>query len=178
MMIKAVLKNSASKNGFVLVELLVTIGIIALLSSILIVYSHTGEKQVLLFRDQAKVINSIMRAKSLSVQSFEAKGNICGYGVHFNLDGAFVIFEHSSDNCEDFGGYSDSDKIIKIENLDEKLYFSLIDFDDIFFLPPDPTVMFYPIGSSGIKSIVIGSRIDENSSVKVNVNNMGQITSD
>ncbi len=175
-MIKAVLKNSALKNGFVLVELLVTISIIALLSSILIVYSHTGEKQILLFRDQAKVINSVMRAKSLSVQSFEAKGNICGYGVHFNPDDAFIIFEHSSDNCEDFKGYSDSDKIIKTENLDEKLYFSLIDFEDIFFLPPEPAVMFYPSGSSGSKSIIISSRADDNSLVKINVNNIGQIT--
>ncbi|HDH31342.1 MAG TPA: prepilin-type N-terminal cleavage/methylation domain-containing protein, partial [Candidatus Wolfebacteria bacterium] len=66
-MIKDLIKFLNSRNsGFTLIELLIVIGIITLLSTMAIFYSHTGERQIILFQEQVKILNAISRAKSLS----------------------------------------------------------------------------------------------------------------
>ena len=118
------------KNGFTLIELLVVIGILALLSSILIVYSHTGEEYILFFREQARVVSAVFRAKNLSVSSYG--GGSCGYGIHFARSDEIIIFNNLpvSGSCEEDGPNEEIEKVI----LDSKV--EITDFPDILFIPP------------------------------------------
>ena len=59
-----------SKFGFTVVELLIIISVSALLMSMVIFYSRGGEKQIILIREQAKIVNTILRSKSLAIQTF------------------------------------------------------------------------------------------------------------
>ena len=98
-------RSARSTTGFTLIETLVIVIITIILSSIMITYSHIGEKQIVLFRDQAKVVEVLNRAKFLAVQLYKPEAfiqlyqqmnvevKICGYGVHIDKDnGKFYLF--------------------------------------------------------------------------------------
>ena len=87
--------------GFTLVEAVVVVGIAAILSSILIVYTRQGEKQVVFFKEQSLLVNSILRAKAFSIATFQPtlqpnqnEDRICGWGVHFHKNSSsYLIFK-------------------------------------------------------------------------------------
>ncbi|TSC96602.1 MAG: hypothetical protein Athens071426_163 [Parcubacteria group bacterium Athens0714_26] len=181
-MIKRQLKSfsvvfSAHKSvkGYTLIELLVVLSILTMLSSILVVYSRTGERQLILYKDQAKIINSIIRAKSLAVQSFSAGENVCGYGAYFDQSGKIIIFKDLSNDCLSSDSvYSGPDEDVQTDQLDGRLSFSSLDFNSVLFIPPDPIILFDGQNSPGVKNIIISGGGD--SVVKVAVNSAGQIT--
>jgi prepilin-type N-terminal cleavage/methylation domain-containing protein len=165
--------------GFTLIEFLVVLGIMALLSSIAILYSRTGEQQILLFKEQAKVVSVILRAKSLAIQTFaETSAGVCGYGVHFFPDGRFILFKDLAEDCassdraysgsfEDFG---------EVNQLDPALRFSELGLNEILFIPPDPQVIITPApAANGTAIIRIGIRDGVTESI-IKVNEAGQVT--
>ena len=76
-------------KGFTTIEMLVVIGVMALMSSVLMVYGRTGERQINLFKEQARIISALSRAKYLSVSTFGKTDVPCGYGVHFEAPRTF-----------------------------------------------------------------------------------------
>ncbi|MDP1538756.1 MAG: hypothetical protein Q8M00_01875, partial [bacterium] len=67
------------QRAFTTIEILVIIGILSLLSATLILYSRTAEHQIVLFKEQAKVISILSRAKSLSIVTYGKADVPCGY---------------------------------------------------------------------------------------------------
>ena len=104
--------------GFTMIEILVVISIMILLSSLLILYSRTGENQIILFRDQSRLITSLNMAKSLSIQRFNASSPSCAFGVHFSkTENAFLIFRDLAADCQNADHvYTDSGELLKIIN--------------------------------------------------------------
>ncbi len=165
-------------------ELMVTVGIMAVLTSLLILYGRTSEKRIILFRDQAKVVSVIMRAKSLAIQTFVEEGAACGYGVQFDaLDNRrFFIFKDSiypGDNC---GGsdqvYTEGrDEIFEEGRLDSNLKFSVQGGRGVLFIPPDPRVRIYPGPFLPTRFLLITiSDLAGSVGVKIKTNAAGQIT--
>ena len=75
-----------SESGFTLIELITIIGVLGLLTSIMIVFGRSSGKQIVLFREQAKVIGVLAQAKSLAIQAkIAAEGTPCAYGVSFRV---------------------------------------------------------------------------------------------
>lgn len=170
-----------TNKGFTLIELVVVIAVTAMLSSIAILYSRTGESQILLFRDQASVVSAILRAKSLSIQIYAAAAEkICGYGVHFDAsDGSFRIFKDLGTNsCADADKrYSGTNEDVEMFALDAKLKFASLGLADILFIPPNPTTEIYPALAPGVDSaLIVISRQNGSSQVSVKVSQSGQIT--
>lgn len=74
-------------KGFTLVELLVVFMTVTFLAGGMFFYSRSGERQIILFQNQEKVISALQRAKTLAVSAYGNAAdmdNIYGYGVHFH----------------------------------------------------------------------------------------------
>lgn len=167
--------NIKWNRGFTLIEMLFVLGIISVLSAILIVYSRAGEQQILVFRDQTKIINAVLRAKSLSLATFGKSGVPCGYGVHFEKPRTFIIFKDIADDCSRTDHrYSESNEIVESINLDSALSFSDLTFSDVLFIPPDPVVIIAPDQNEA--SLMIKASKGAGSAT-IKITKAGQITS-
>lgn len=161
-------------RGFTLVEVLVVVSITALLSSVLILYSRTGERQILLFREQAKVLNLISKSKSLALQTYIDGASACGYGIHFTLPGTLILFKDQAPDCAASDNiYSGPDEDFSHLILGDGIVISSADISDILFIPPDPSVKLTPDQVSGIITL---QTIDGGTSARIKLNNSGQIS--
>src|SRR3989344_9414857 len=144
-----------NNKGFTLIELIIVIGIVGVLTGGLAFYSRSAERQIILFRDQAKIVEALLRAKSLSISTYSDADAPCGYGVSFDqllLNKTFIIFKDLAVNLDCFdadnvysGNYS-CDKISDLEciekfTLDKTIEFSNLGLRDIVYIPPNPNVM-------------------------------------
>ena len=164
-----------SRKGFTLIEIFITVSISVLLSAAMILYNRTGERQIALFKDQARVINLILRAKSLALQTYTEGSAACGYGVHFDSAiGAAILFKDQAADCANSDNvYSGPSEEIGKVVLPSGEKFSQLDFSDITFIPPDPRVVITPVMDSGL---IVISPLDDSSQVKIRVNSAGQVT--
>lgn len=175
------IKSFANNKGFSIIEAVVVFSVLVLLSTISLTYSRSNERRLALVKDQAQIVNYIMRAKSLAVQSFSVGENICGYGVHISATGDFIIFKDlATADCATTadGRYTNPSETIVLEKLDDRLEFlTPLEFTDILFTPPDPSISFVPAGAPNIRSITIREKANINSFLKIEVNNYGQVSS-
>lgn len=166
-----------NKKGFTVLEMLVVISIVILLSSVLILYSRTGENQIVLFRDQSRLITGLNRAKSLSVQAFNAPDLSCAFGVHFSkTENAFLIFRDLATNCRDADHvYSDAGEIFENYPLSSRIQFGETTLTDIVFIPPDPVILI-DNDFNKTEAMITLETLNGNASLTVRVNNAGQVT--
>jgi len=169
-------------KGFTLLELMVVIGIMSVLSAVLLLYNRTGEKQIILSREQARLTSVLFQARSLSLNSFgaEIRGGdvqICGYGVNFSPPQTFTIFQDrlaGGTNCAASNKIFDGGEEVSVQTLDSAIKITS-NFSNILFMPPEPTVVID--GDSGREqSIVAVSFIDGSNPRQIIVNKYGQIS--
>lgn len=180
------------RGGYTILEILVVFTILTLMSGILLTYNRTGGQQILLFREQAKIIGLILRAKSFALGAYIQTGAPCGYGVHFDRTAKEVrIFKdlpqsEKPQDCSNTDGTGPDYIYTGIgENLDPPIKEKLeVDFalpsqepailNDIVFLPPEPRVA---INGNSAPTGTFTVSISNNGTVKtVKVNSFGQIS--
>ncbi len=185
------------RAGFSVLEILVTCGVTILLTSMLILYSRTGQLQILLISERAKILGLITQAKSLSVQTLAEANPPCGYGVFIDApQNRYLLFKNTSpigqgSVCTDIkdgsvGAYynptpagSPQDVVISSSTLSSGIKFPSATLAyTILFIPPDPTVLFTDsigdIASNLTITIETDSPTPEQTSVSIN--RFGQIT--
>ena len=86
------------KRGFTFIEAIITMAILLMLTSMLLLYNRTGEKQIVLLREKSNVVGQILKARSLSINTFIQDEPICGYGVHFEND-SYSLFRDRATDC-------------------------------------------------------------------------------
>lgn len=172
-----------TRNGTSLIEVMVAIGITALLGSMVISYSSGGRKQIILYTETAKLAQIVLKAKAQSVLLYYNPDQpICGYGVKINADGGFyALYRHvlgAGENCDSIDGISD-------ENYKELERFDLpsgVSFEKkselinaVLFVPPDPKTYIWNangrVRGEGSMRLVI----DDDNFKEVRVNTGGQI---
>ena len=169
-----------SRRAFTLIEMLIIISILTFLISVLVLYNRTGERQLILLREKANLISVILRAKSLSLNTFVENEPTCGYGVAFE-EKSFFIYKDLSSDCRNtdrvYSGLAFGEKLDnEVHSLDSALKFYRLDIHDILFVPPNPRV--YLDGGQFLEEVQIGlSSADENLKVNILINNAGQISS-
>ncbi len=168
------------RAGFTLIEMLIVISILTFLISVLVLYNRTGERQLILLREQAKFISVVLRAKSLALNTFVENEPACGYGVVIE-EQTYFIYKDLASNCHNsdhvYSGLAFDEKLDnEIHSLDSALKFYRLDIRDILFVPPNPQV--YLDGGQSLEEAQIGlSSVDENLKVNILINNAGQISS-
>jgi prepilin-type N-terminal cleavage/methylation domain-containing protein len=184
---KDVVRNLAHKrDGFTILEMLVVISVMTTLSGILVIYSRTSENQILLFKEQAKIVSAFFRAKTLASQTFsETDPKPCAYGVA--LSGTdFYIFKDlpdsaTPDDCatanRQFDGTT-SGEVFEVIPLDERLVLGSADttFDEVLFIPPDPSTLLNRSAAVATAQVVVKVSGGD-SGLGVRINDAGQITS-
>ncbi|OHB20858.1 MAG: hypothetical protein A2939_03890 [Parcubacteria group bacterium RIFCSPLOWO2_01_FULL_48_18] len=174
-------------RGFSLVEMLVTIGIVAMLMAITLGVNRTGERQIALFREKSLLVANFNRVKAKSLQTFLLPSRPCGYGI--NIDTAnnrYALFRDDPSAPPDcatadlaYGGTS--------EDLDEHGYPEVYDLPtgvsiqaagttlaDIVYIPPQPQIIIN--GDPLITNADVVLETPDGSSITIRVNNAGQIT--
>ncbi len=162
------------EKGFTVIEMLVVIAILGIISATLITSMRVGERQIMLFREQARVISALSRAKSLSIATFGESGNVpCGFGVHFEPT-SFLIFKDLASDCGSADRvYSGPSEIFESFTLDSKVTFNALTLSDIVFIPPNPFIRITPNQDQATITI---QTIDGSASKNVKINSAGQIS--
>jgi len=140
--------HNSFKKAFTLIEVMIVIGIVVILAAIGVVFRGSGNSQLALFTDQAKVVGVLTRAKSLALQKLKAGGtdNVCATGVYFSTSTAInfmVIFkdldeDKNLDNgCSSNGQYDgdSSNEMVDRIDLDRSVAFASAP-ETILFIPP------------------------------------------
>lgn len=227
--------------GFTFIEVLVVITISLALTTMLVGYTRTSERQIIFFKEHSILVNALFRAKSFALETFQPEltpgfagsgERVCGWGVHFDLTGQnnrYILyrdiapgsnpnacsnpsvgnFNPSSNNPEAFEVFELDTKIIKISCLrfgpsgscspssSERKVMVIPRADaagviiapgggggniqqlDVFFLPPDPQVIFHPsIGPSNSEAVIVLELADGSRKSEIKINKAGQISFD
>jgi prepilin-type N-terminal cleavage/methylation domain-containing protein len=159
------------RKGFTLIELLVVVAISAMMFGVIISYGGVGEEQVLINTETARVIQNVLRSRSLAVTAYLQSGlKICGHGIWIIDEDRFALvrFLRKEDDgsgslgppCKDIGLPGQN----LINNYDYDIPAALLTLDKlapgvtfdvpagaasfILFRPPDPDIFFY--GQDGV----------------------------
>lgn len=170
-------------KGFTLIEVLVVISVLAMLTSMLVVYSRSSENQIKLITEQSKIIGVILRAKLLAFQAFkEETVPPCSFGVHFDSPNRkYLIFRETDrdaqNKCINNKRYGPGEELTgQIFTLPEGITFSKPTKNlDILFVPPEPKIYFD--GSLAVGDEIIEINVDKHVA-GIRVNSVGQVTTE
>lgn len=180
-------RKSQGGAGFTLIELLVTFGMVILLTSFLILYNKTGERQLTLAAERSKVLGVITEAKALAVQTFAESNPPCGYGIRVSPSlHQYQLFKNRAienvcanlkSDTRVFPIYEPGrDVIIETHKLSPGVRFpSGGPEQTILFVPPDPTTVLDP-PADGELQIVIETDDEIAKQATITINDFGQIT--
>ncbi len=166
------------RSGFSIIEMLVVMSILILLTSTLVLYNRAGERQIIVLREKARLIGTILRAKSLALNTLIEDEPACGYGVHAE-EGKYFIFSDRAIDCGTSDRiYGSSSDVIVADTevvLDQAVGFESIGAADIVFVPPDPKVFLNGGTALDLGTLVIASP-DGTSRGTITITNAGQIS--
>lgn len=181
--------NGKPYEGFTLIELLVVLVVTTVLSAFLIIYNHTSRQQIALYVEEAKLVQVISRAKSLSLSTYrESLSEICGYGVHVDYGKMnYTLFSYTKPvavECEKITSIdSAAEKSLSVFSLGKDLVLMAVPprngirIDDVIFIPPDPVTRISSGGSfiDGFGNVALATQ-DGSAEAVVTVSSAGQIT--
>lgn len=180
--------DDRNKAGFTLVETMVVIAITMVISTMLLTYNRSSEKQIVLFRDQAVLVGFLNRAKSLAIEKFNKEPRVCAFGIYFpaNEPNKFILFQdlqpadsEPTFGCRNGADYNSDlrygpDEKEKMESftIDSRLKFEGVPGDlNIVFIPPELAVK----SSSDLPVSITIKTIDGSGSASIVVGEAGQI---
>jgi prepilin-type N-terminal cleavage/methylation domain-containing protein len=142
-------KILAVQNGFTLIELIVSISIIAMMSGLFLANYHSTNESTELKMTAQKLASDIRLVQNYSLGSKEYGGNMPagGWGIHLDrvsFPNSYILFADSDGNMQYDSGESDADKGGQTISLPVGVNVGDIDIGssvnsvDITFLPPDP----------------------------------------
>lgn len=175
-----------NRRGFTLAEMLVTVAIVSLISTIVVAGYRAGEKKYTLQSAAQQLLADLRRAQNMALAPSIYDSYVPGMGISFNLstpdkylffldgrgDGGDKIYG-INDKIIDFGEISLPARVkikdIILANLvsDNKL--------SIFFEPPDPTTYLNGKNDSGVAAIIILELEGENITKSISIRASGLI---
>ncbi|RJP45623.1 hypothetical protein C4587_00530 [Candidatus Parcubacteria bacterium] len=177
------MRHLRRRTGLSLIELLVTISLTTLLSSLVIAYSNIGRRQVTLSVEASKIAQTVLRAKALAISTYNQPIVPCGYGVEVDYAlNTYALYSYDAPSCSSIASVNPVQKMqIERSGLSPGLVFELRpdSLRDVIFLPPDPRTLLSvdPAGSfTNSPAVVYMKTVDGLASAAVTVNVNGQVT--
>ncbi len=164
---KKVIKNN--KNGFTLLELVVSIGIIVAITTVFLVNYNGASKSSALQLEAHKLAGDIRRAQNMALGSKEFNGSMPagGWGVYILDSGSYIIFaDNDNDKIYDGTGDCDNECYEKI-SLANNITFSSTG-DRITFLPPEPLTYINGVNSGSVAITLIDADAANTKSILIN----------
>lgn len=164
-----------NKSGFTLVEIIVTTGIIVLLTVLTLTHYQQGEKQYLLQAGKQEVISSLRQGQNMALSSLEFGGRVPagGYGLYFsqNSDKFFLFADENNDKF-----YNGPGEKVKEINLPQNIIiFNLTPNPlHIVFTPPLPET-FINGSKDALPATVTLKEIKKGETTTINITNQGVI---
>lgn len=182
------------RTGFTLVEVMVVMGVTAMLSALILVYNASTRETLRLFTEKARVAQLVFRAKSLALSTYTQGGaQRCGYGVRFDrAAGTYALVSYAPPSCADRAQVRTNPEYFEEVQLSSFALPPTLEFRNradadtgtgelsyVLFIPPDPTVLLAREDGSlivtGDGEVRIGIK-DRTTDAIVNVNGAGQVT--
>ncbi len=182
--------NARLGAGFTLVELLVTVSLVAFFTSLAVGYNRSADQQIILFREQARAVNTVYQVRSLAIAIYSSPRGAtvpCGYGIFIPPDqqpgkGQLIVFKEMpsvrNNDCSQFSGigsfYDDpANELIETVTLDRVSILS--DFSEMLLVPPIPAVYGTGINDGAFPvSLRLTTAAGYNTTITVNA--FGQIS--
>lgn len=173
------------KRGFTLVELIVVIAVTVVLMGTTIIFTRSGEKTLALARERGRLIETLLRAKSLSITTWIGEGSLgapCAYGVHFDPPSGYMLFRDTpsppATRCIENGTYT-GDRAYAANELVERVTLSemtlgALGISDVLFFPPDPITKILPGERRG--AVITLSLVNGKGTARVRVMDSGTVT--
>ena len=170
-------------RGFSFIELLVVMGIIALLSSALVLSVRSSGNTSALNQAGSVVGSDIRRMQSMALAGSSFQGSaMCGFGVHYVDDSTYLLFARSapvSGTCASDvrpKTYEPGDVVVEQRRLSTTRIMVREAFPDVFYELPNPTTYLDGDASSNQVEIALVSRDDPTgTAVTVTVFTSGKI---
>jgi prepilin-type N-terminal cleavage/methylation domain-containing protein len=149
-------KVLTTKPAFSLIELLVSIGIIAMISGLFLASYRTGNKQAELTRSVSDLSSSYRKAlnQTLGLSEFAGVVPQGGWGVHIDLNTdstKYYVFADRNNNGQFDDGEADQESGGGIMNTPRNISIDSIvindttnvNYLDVIYIPPYPTIILY-----------------------------------
>ena len=193
------MNKQKTKNGFSLIELMVSIGIIALMTVLFMSNYKTSNKRTDLTMAAQEIVADLHAAQNNSLGLVKYNGSVPpgGWGVNFNqATGRYVVFadlngpgtfgymsyDTSTEGVTNYGArtvdISSGVSILSL-NMGGNIATTSVSSTNVTFLPPDPQTNIY---SSGATSTVLEIKLQEKGNpvnvktVRVNFLGLAEVT--
>ena len=185
------------RKGFTLIEIMIVITVMSILAGALVIYNSSSRQQLVIYVEQAKIAQLVLRARALALSTFTAPNAPCGYGVYFDYaNRTYSLFGYSERSCREISQVNHDPTIRDPVYPDQMAYFVLEEnklnpqlkfgagverLEDILFVPPDPSTKIWlegsgaPILSGGTGNIYLET-VDGTSKLRLQVGTGGQIS--
>lgn len=135
--------SSHSKlKGFTIIEVLIVIALLAILSGILI--RKFSARDINILQIASGIAGDIRLAQSYSLGAKKFNGAFrCGYGFHRENNNSYIIYagrDTGAGNCNPGYNFQNEAQTPTVKRSPLNSGVIILDFSDIFFLPPDPKV--------------------------------------
>lgn len=142
------------KNGFALVELIVSIFIIGVLGAALLLNYRSGQVEAMLTRAAVAFETDLRKTQNLAITSLEFGTIPCGYGLHYIDNRRYSIYAGqragvSSCQTSNQNYQSGLDLVYQENQIIELGLIFKTSWPDIFFEPPDPVIYINNLKSVG-----------------------------
>lgn len=144
------------RRAFTLIELLVVTGLIALMVALIFPNYRSGQHDLSLQISASKLAQNLRKTQEMAVSAKEFQGEVPrgGYGIYFHIsDPTHYILFADKDNGNDYDSPGELVEIIELEKDTKLKSLSPSGPLTVIFLPPDPTVYFYPDASTVLITI-------------------------
>ncbi|MEX0877640.1 MAG: type II secretion system protein [Candidatus Spechtbacterales bacterium] len=188
------LNKKSSQRGFTMIELIVSMSVITILSSIVFYRSRSGERNFALRRSAQVVLQSVNQAANNTLSGKRHDGTVSqgGYGIHFETGDNFitVFADCNQNNTFDDSGTAPScvespdlgvafPELYRTIQLEPFMRISALEGDssinqlDITFLPPNALAVIRPLLLSEDEVMIEVENTQEGNVIQIYVNKAG-----
>ena len=182
---KLKIKNLKFSPGFTLIEMLVTLGIVAAMSAMVLGYSRKSETTTYLVREGNRIVFELRRAQNQAMLMLERDSGsekVCGWGIYIDPSDLphveqFFLFADLCLTGESKGNekYNTNEEVEKNTLLKGvEIFYSNV--SSVTFIPPEPRIKFNPdIGDGTDAKIRIQLKNQPETYCEIQVSQTGQI---